>query len=391
MAPSPCRISQVKPSDARIRLSVAFLLVVALLVANLLTLSSYTGSLRVGSHIDESSTPGNTNATTTTRPQPHHCALNFYGLPRAFQSIVLPTIVENIIQPNAAYGCDVFVYYHHLEQESAGRSGHGGVIRADEIYQLESAVRQVATGYDPVVEFGRYTDQEFAMDRADLLMQIRTAKDKDGHPIYRPWKDKTFTDTAAENIVKMWHGQAGVWQLMQASAQSRGVVYDRVAMFRADVAFVTPIDIYAAHGVYDADNRIAVIPGFAKWPVNDRMIYGPKDAAAVWADQHFSLLPQHIKKIQRRKPGYGIHSEWFLELTILPNIRQLGFDVVEDEQMCFLRARADESVWLNDCGDLAENRRQLERLIGRKCRQSNLEGMPKKGVIQLECRQTNET
>jgi hypothetical protein len=57
--------------------------------------------------------------------------------------------------------------------------------------------------------------------------------------------------------------------------------------------------------------------------------------------------------------GFGLHSERFLKYTIFPAMRhalaaehtpELGKDViVEHPTMCFLRARADETVWVDDC------------------------------------------
>ena len=58
---------------------------------------------------------------------------------------------------------------------------------------------------------------------------------------------------------------------MEQAAQELRVNYTRVAMLRDDVLFVTPIDILLnGKGKVDYANNVAVIPAFAKWPVNDR-------------------------------------------------------------------------------------------------------------------------
>jgi hypothetical protein len=56
-------------------------------------------------------------------PPEERCAINLFGLPRSFQSLVLPSFIENVIWPNAAHNCDYFVHYFNLTQEAAGRSG----------------------------------------------------------------------------------------------------------------------------------------------------------------------------------------------------------------------------------------------------------------------------
>lgn len=75
-----------------------------------------------------------------------------------------------------------------------------------------------------------------------------------------------------------------------------------------------------------------------------------------------------------------MHSEKFVNYTLLPAIRQTGARVADHETMCFFRARSDESVWINDCDGTPEvasreihkhlnkDRRQaVEQVLGRKC------------------------
>jgi hypothetical protein len=63
--------------------------------------------------------------------------------------------------------------------------------------------------------------------------------------------------------------------------------------------------------------------------------------------------------------------------SILPAIEKLGVKVTEHDTMCFLRARTDETVWINDCSKKASDsvlrslpkdpKLAVERIIGRKC------------------------
>ena len=42
-------------------------------------------------------------------------------------------------------------------------------------------------------------------------------------------------------------------------------------------------------------------------------------------------------------------NEKYLRKFILPVIKERGFEVVEHPTLCFMRARADETVWISDC------------------------------------------
>jgi len=61
----------------------------------------------------------------------HRCAIALYGLPRAFKSLVLPSLIQNVIIPNEEYKCDYFVQFHKLERERSGRSGAGGILNVE--------------------------------------------------------------------------------------------------------------------------------------------------------------------------------------------------------------------------------------------------------------------
>jgi hypothetical protein len=190
------------------------------------------------------------------------------------------------------------------------------------------------------------------------------------------------------NIIKMWHSQQSVFELMEESSGATNKQkphYSRVGMFRNDVLYVTPIDIYeipksttrmysdwnphrnnrrsfrrhdsstsvvpSVPVTYDVHNQYAVIPNFANYPVNDRMIYGPYDAIRIYATYKFRTLYQHIHSPMNIQHHYGIHSEQYLYHTILPLIQQYGrVTVLQHSNICFLRVRTDYSVRIGDCG-----------------------------------------
>ena len=244
------------------------------------------------------------------------CAFNFYGLPRSFLTMTLPSVIENILIPNANYDCHAFVYYHYIVEEAKGRSGDGGKINPDEILLLEEAMRQVGErihgpGYQPVVRFRNFTEEHFWTVHAEILNKTRTTFDEEGHNVYMPKPDPSYNNVVVDNIIRMWHGQREVWRLMEETMQELHVNYTRVAMLRSDVLYSTRIHILDnGKGQIDYENRFAVLPGFARFPTNDRFIMGPYRGVKPWATQRFRLLDGHLLGNKRRGGfWWGIQSE----------------------------------------------------------------------------------
>lgn len=80
---------------------------------------------------------------------------------------------------------------------------------------------------------------------------------------------------------------------MEITGCQLGVEYSRVGMFRSDVLYLKPIDISMLNqGVFDSRNRHVVVPGFARYPANDRMIYGNVEGVKIWATRRFSLVEE---------------------------------------------------------------------------------------------------
>jgi hypothetical protein len=70
-----------------------------------------------------------------------------------------------------------------------------------------------------------------------------------------------------------------------------------------------------------------------------------------------------------------MHSEKFLDGAILPAVRELGYPIAVNPDVCFLRTRADHSVMATDCllrgqtrdwvrGEMKE---VVEKVLERKC------------------------
>jgi hypothetical protein len=257
-----------------------------------------------------------------------------------------------VIEPNP--GCDYYVHYYHMTEELGGRSGNGGAIDPTAILLLRDAVHNAAKernmSYLPIVEFVFDHEEDFWNKYNDLIQKIRTTK-VSGKYLYFPWKANTYHHpVTTDNIVKMWHSIQAAYQLMEDSATAKNIDYKMVAMLRSDVVYVTPVDIHDALNATTTSTELApvTVPDFGKHPVSDRIIYGPREAVKIWATKRFSQLESHVQFILSNHPGWGMHSERFLDYTIFPLIRNVT-SIRAHPTLCFFRARADETVWISDC------------------------------------------
>ncbi len=292
-------------------------------------------------------------------PNQDRCALCFFGLPRAFQSMVLPSITQNLLIPNARHNCDVYVHFFNRMEEGTGRKNRGGKLDPQQIYLLEKAVRDVQTQHGPpqdarthretTVAFSHDFEEDFWRKRGDIVAKFQnTTKPEDGKPMYFPYHEQSYLKSSVDNIVRQWHSIENVFKLMENSATRKGVQYSRVAMLRSDVMYLTPIDIALLdQGIPDIHNNHMVTAGFALFPVNDRMIYGNYRGVKIWATQRFELVEQ--RALARNEPGFVLHSERFLNNTVFPAIEAAGYSVDTNRDICFVRTRADESVIISDC------------------------------------------
>jgi hypothetical protein len=130
------------------------------------------------------------------RKESSRCAINLYGLPRSFQELVLPSLIKNVIQPNAPYNCDYFLHYFNVTIEEAGRSGKVGKIRPSQVYEIREPIVQASTTDDsrrsPVIAFASHTNDEFWMERNGTVQKIRHTRDVNGNYYYFPWKEKNY-------------------------------------------------------------------------------------------------------------------------------------------------------------------------------------------------------
>jgi len=234
------------------------------------------------------------------------------------------------------------------------------------VFLLEDAIRETYeresagnTGNSiPHVSITNSTIEEFEKARSQAMDLYETTLDKNGEYLYFPYKAVSWEyPNTMRNMVKQWDSIDAVWQHMEENARHLKRNYSRVAMLRNDVMYVTPFDVYelSTHK-RDVENNHIVIPDWANYPVNDRMIAGPYKAVKIWATERFWLIERHVRNYPI--PGWGVHSETFLNFTIIPAMLNAsrhsassGYAMDQDPNICFLRARTDGSVWIEDCDE----------------------------------------
>ena len=201
------------------------------------------------------------------------------------------------------------------------------------------------------------TNETFWDARKDIIHKYRTTLNEDDKNRYKYFPYKAFAykypDTM-DNVVKQWHSIDGVWKAMESHIlehQEKKKKYDRVAMIRNDVLYVEPIDLYASEkGSNNENDCMLTIPNFANHPVNDRMVIGTYDAVEIWATKRFDRVEYQVNTYT--PVGFGIHSERMMSHAILPLIREkYNCTIRQDNNLCFLRVRADGAIWLQDCSN----------------------------------------
>jgi hypothetical protein len=138
------------------------------------------------------------------------CALCFFGLPRAYKDMVLPSIVKNILIPNAHHNCDIYVHFYHQYEEKSGRKNRGGKVDPNEILLLGQAAKDVQKEYGSGrnnhrtlhVAYTNDTEAQFLERRGDLLKKYHETVGPDGKPAYFPWRAFTYQKSSLDNIVK---------------------------------------------------------------------------------------------------------------------------------------------------------------------------------------------
>ncbi|GFH49205.1 hypothetical protein CTEN210_05681 [Chaetoceros tenuissimus] len=280
------------------------------------------------------------------------CSLNFFGPLKSFKAISLPSIIKNILIPNAKYNCDIVIHYGTLPSENEDDISNTD---ADAIHDLGEMSKVIA---------------------ANIGKSPPSVNVKD---------DKKVESFKAITSIQ------SAWTLMEDHALSHGFEYGRVAFFRLDAFYAVPVDIFKVDkDTYDYGNRYAVIPAFGKYPVNDQMIYGPTEAVKIWA------MTSRNDIIDTSEPAsIGLASAHFMANVIVPTIMdKAACYVVKNPDVCFYRTRAPDVVLINDCSDEQgapvrgvqdiDQVELVENLVQRECTKALIEASEDEEV-ELHC------
>lgn len=258
------------------------------------------------------------------------CALLFFGLIKDFDELALPAIQQHILQPNPQ--CDVFLHTYNITVTRISRRNleQPYQVRTEEAYHLTHHV-----AFD--------TERTFDDEHSNLLRRTRRL-------YHREWG---ACCKSHDNMIKQWHSIKRVWDLMvdneqklvlegQASdnqGSEKKHYYEQIGLFRSDVFYMSPIDIYDSN---------AALPNFASYKgYNDRLFYGQRSYAAIWADR-FSFAAtferQYMVASITRGKKRGYHSESFLyHLLSHHNVP------VEKKNICVWRIRTGSRLSVEDC------------------------------------------
>jgi len=280
------------------------------------------------------------------------CALLFFGLIKeSFSSITLPSIQKNILRINPL--CDIYLHVYNLTQaptNERNREYHSSQLNVSEAFLLTNNV---------VFE----VMETFDRNRREILERTRK---KYSHN----WGECCGSH---DNMIKQWNSIQGVWDLMHDSElqlmedkqsgrfpnhdrkhKEANHYYEQVGLFRSDVFYTRPIDIFDSQ---------AAVPNFAHHRgINDRLFYGSYDNAKIWASQRFAFVDifenkyikplEHqdldawskIRKLFGAKFKDGYHSESFL----MNLLNHYGVRV-DLRDHCVWRVRTGKRLLANDC------------------------------------------
>jgi hypothetical protein len=112
----------------------------------------------------------------------------------------------------------------------------------------------------------------------------------------------------------------------------------------------------------------------------------------IWAAERLDRLEDYISGNEEK--GFGMHSERFVGNGLIPAIRrETGYDVIENNDICFFRTRASDIVLPNDCSDVRGglvrgindiNRTKIvEDMVNRDCKSIPLDEVGR--FVGLDC------
>ena len=263
--------------------------------------------------------------------QARHCALLFFGVPRLFRNVVLPSIQKYILEANP--DCDVFVHTCNITTLSVLRNNEqNGTLIPTDVY-----------GLNPNAAMIENMESFYAQRNLSYFRKHH----------YLGWGPCCGS---TDNMVKQWHSIDGAWKLMEQYAQQENLgdgenYYSRVGLFRSDVFYTHPIYVVSnSTSEQRQKEEEAVVPRFlwkkfgpSPYLVNDRMFYGTYQNAKVWATGRFDYVPKFVAAIENRTDLQGIHSETFMR-WLIGNMASL-----QKKDICFWLVRTTGLIDTSDC------------------------------------------
>ena len=92
-------------------------------------------------------------------------------------------------------------------------------------------------------------------------------------------------------MIRQWHIIEGGWKLLEKYEKKTTSRYDRIGFFRLDVKYTHPIPINTEE---TAVISAMMYPQEIPRGTNDRLFYGAREAAALWASDRFSTVEDYI-------------------------------------------------------------------------------------------------
>ena len=271
------------------------------------------------------------------------CALLFFGLIKeSFTSISLPSIQKNILSINPQ--CDIYLHTYnmtHVPINKRNTEYHTHALNISEASLLTS---------NAVFE----EMESFYKHHQEILERTR----KNYH---QSWGECCESH---DNMIKQWNSIEGVWDIMHAAeqkvnektnnAERKRTRYDQVGLFRSDVFYTRPIDIFDSQGA---------LPNFAHHRgYNDRLFYGSYDNAKIWASKRFAFVDIFEKRYMKsidyqqwdawskiRKVFGGMYKDGYHSETFVKRLLNHYGVEVDLRDHCVWRVRSGQRLLANDC------------------------------------------
>jgi len=249
------------------------------------------------------------------------CALLFFGIPRKFSDLVFSSMDINVLEKNK--DCAIFV--HSYKTSTDFEANNSGEINLEELNPLLE--RTSASKFDTEDDFQKQYNVEY----------YRKFFPKEAHGWSYP--------KSMDNMIRQWHSIKSVWDLMTEHEEANLQKFQNVGFFRLDVEYKEPVMI--------SSNEFSVVPSlmhktkFFLSQINDRMFYGVREFAEIWATERFPSVEEYLtwqENIDHPRIK-GLHSESFLNYLLIEKWKL----PIQERDICFHRVRTSGEILQDDC------------------------------------------